>query len=84
MERCKCVVWYSNERKPYLFLFKDKEAVQFITDRPVFAGMLGPFSLAARLLDVTEIMIDCYDDPDTVHTVLKKATEFLDKQLSKK
>jgi uroporphyrinogen decarboxylase len=39
--------------------------------------MIGPFSLAARLLDVSEIMVDCYDDPDTVHTVLEKATQFL-------
>ena len=52
-------------------------AAESITDRPVLAGMIGPFSLAARLLDVSEIMINCYDDPDTVHTVLEKATEFL-------
>jgi len=39
--------------------------------------MIGPFSLAARLLDVSEIMMDCYDDPDTVHLVLSKATDFL-------
>jgi uroporphyrinogen decarboxylase len=39
--------------------------------------MIGPFSLAARLLDVSEIMIDCYDDPDMVHTVLEKCTAFL-------
>ena len=54
-----------------------KEAKKLINDRPVIAGMIGPFSLAARLLDVTEIMMDCYDEPDMVHTVLKKATEFL-------
>jgi len=48
-----------------------------ITDRPVFAGMIGPFSLAARLLDVSEIMMDCYDDPDMVHLVLEKCTDFL-------
>ncbi len=48
-----------------------------ITDRPVLAGMIGPFSLAARLLDVSEIMMDCYDDPDMVHTVLEKVTAFL-------
>ena len=53
------------------------KAKELITDRPVLAGMIGPFSLAARLLDVSEIMMDCYDDPDMVHTVLKKATEFL-------
>ena len=54
-----------------------KKAVGRITDRPVFAGMIGPFSLAARLFDVTEIMMDCYDDPDMVHTVLEKVTKFL-------
>ncbi len=53
------------------------KAVQSITDRPVLAGMIGPFSLAARLLDVSEIMMDCYDDPDMVHTVLEKVTAFL-------
>ena len=54
-----------------------RKAVTKIEDRPVFAGIIGPFSLAARLLDVSEIMIDCYDDPDMVHTVLEKATDFL-------
>ncbi len=52
-------------------------ACKEITDRPVFAGMIGPYSLAARLLDVSEIMMDCYDDPDMVHTVLDKVTQFL-------
>lgn len=54
-----------------------RKAAEIITDRPVLAGMIGPFSLAARLLDVSEIMADCYDDPDMVHLVLEKATEFL-------
>lgn len=54
-----------------------RKAVAKIKDRPVFSGMIGPFSLAARLLDVSEIMIDCYDDPDMVHTVLEKVTAFL-------
>ncbi len=54
-----------------------KKACEDITDRPVLAGMIGPFSLAARLFDVSEIMVDCYDDPDMVHTVLNKVTEFL-------
>lgn len=54
-----------------------EKACKEITDRPVLAGMIGPFSLAARLLDVSEIMIDCYDDPDMVHTVLEKVTGFL-------
>ena len=54
-----------------------KQAAETITDRPLLAGMIGPFSLAARLLDVSEIMMDCYDDPDMVHTVLDKCTRFL-------
>lgn len=60
-----------------LYVESIKKAVERITDRPVFAGAIGPFSLAARLLDVTEIMMDCYDEPDMVHMVLEKATAFL-------
>ncbi len=60
-----------------LYIDAIKSAVKEITDRPVLAGMIGPFSLAARLLDVSEIMIDCYDDPDMVHLVLEKVTDFL-------
>ena len=54
-----------------------KKAEELITDRPILAGMIGPYSLAARLLDVTEIMMACYDDPDMVHLVLDKVTTFL-------
>lgn len=52
-------------------------AKERITDRPVLAGMIGPYSLAGRLMDVTEIMYACYDEPETVHEVLKKAAQFL-------
>ena len=51
-------------------------AKQRITDKPVIAGMIGPFSLAGRLMDVTEIMYVCYDEPEVVHTVLEKAAQF--------
>lgn len=54
-----------------------EKACKLITDRPVFAGIIGPFSLAGRLLDVTEAMIYCYEEPDMVHTLLEKVTEFL-------
>ena len=60
-----------------LYVESIRKAVQIITDRPVLAGIIGPFSLAGRLLDVTEIMMDCYDEPDMVHTVLEKCTAFL-------
>ena len=60
-----------------LYVDAIKKAVELITDRPVLAGAIGPFSLAARLLDVTEIMVECYDEPDMVHLVMEKATAFL-------
>ena len=60
-----------------LYVDSIRKAAKLINDRPVFAGIIGPFSLAARLLDVSEIMMDCYDDPDMVHLVLRKCTDFL-------
>lgn len=54
-----------------------EKATKLITDRPVLAGVIGPFSLAGRLLDVTEAMVYCYDEPDMVHTVLDKVTTFI-------
>lgn len=52
-------------------------AAERIKDKPVIAGMIGPYSLAGRLMDVTEIMYLCYDEPETVHIVLEKATKYL-------
>lgn len=54
-----------------------KKAKELVTDRPLFAGIIGPFSLAGRLMDVSEAMIYCYDEPEMVHEVLKKVTDFL-------
>jgi uroporphyrinogen decarboxylase len=48
-----------------------------VIDRPTFAGAIGPFSLAGRLFDMTEIMIQAMIEPDMVHVVLHKCTEFL-------
>ena len=52
-------------------------ATEKIKDRPVFAGVIGPFSLGGRLLGVTDIMMDCYDEPEKVQTVLEKCTQFI-------
>ncbi len=54
-----------------------RKATELITDRPVFAGVIGPFSLAGRLMDVSEAMIYCYEEPDMVHTIMEKTTAFL-------
>ena len=48
-----------------------------IHDKPVFAGNIGPFSLAGRLMDVNEVMFLCYDEPELVHAVLDKVTDFI-------
>lgn len=60
-----------------LYIDAIAKAVPQITDRPVFAGVIGPYSLAGRLMDVSEAMIYCYEEPDMVHTVLQKATDFI-------
>ncbi len=52
-------------------------ALKLINDRPVFAECIGPFSLAGRLVDITEAMVLCYEEPDMMHTVLEKATTFI-------
>ena len=53
------------------------KAMDLITDRPVLAGTIGPFSLAGRLLNVSEAMVYCIEEPETVHVVLEKATQFI-------
>lgn len=54
-----------------------KQSMDLIDDRPVFAGVIGPFSLAGRLVDVTEAMIYCYDEPEMMQAVLEKTTDFI-------
>ena len=48
-----------------------------ISDRPVFAGCIGPFSLAGRLYDMSEIMMLIYSDPEAAHELLEKCTLFI-------
>ena len=48
-----------------------------INDRPILGGIIGPFSLACRLMDMSELMSATRRDPDLVHALLEKATEFL-------
>lgn len=60
-----------------LYIEAIEKAVKMIKDRPVFAGIIGPFSLAGRLMDMTEIMVNCYMEPEMVHDTLQKVTEFI-------
>lgn len=43
----------------------------------VFAGCIGPFSLAARLVGVSEAMELTITQPELMHAVLAKGTQFL-------
>jgi uroporphyrinogen decarboxylase len=54
-----------------------EKTCSMVKDRPVFAGVIGAFSLAGRLLDVTEAMVKCYTEPDCVHKTMEKTTAFL-------
>ncbi len=65
------------EGRTGIYINAIKMAASEIKDRPVFAGIIGPFSLAGRLIGVTEALMSCYDDPTMVHAVLEKATGFL-------
>ena len=60
-----------------IYIDSIRKATELITDRPVFAGVIGPYSLAGRLMDVSEAMILCYEEPEMVHAVMEKTTEFL-------
>lgn len=48
-----------------------------ITDRPVLAGCIGPFSLAGRLYDMSEIMMLIMENPDAACRLLEKCNDFI-------
>ena len=60
-----------------LYIDAIRKAAERIADRPVFAGMIGPYSLAARLFGVPDSMMACYDEPETMELLLSRVTEFL-------
>lgn len=43
----------------------------------VLCGAIGPYSLAGRIFDMTELMMQCFDSPDEVKLLLSKTTEFI-------
>ena len=59
------------------YLKANRLAAEAITDRPVLAGCIGPFSLAGRLYDMSEIMVAIYIEPDVIMSLLEKCTAFL-------
>lgn len=59
------------------YLKANKLAAECITDKPVFGGCIGPFSLAGRLYDMSEMMMALYMEPDSIRILLEKCTEFI-------
>lgn len=45
--------------------------------KPTLCGIIGPYSLAGRIADMTEMMILAAGEPETAHMLLEKTTEFL-------
>ena len=74
-EKLKVPDVYSGRTSSYIKAIET--AAGEIKDRPVLAGVIGPFSLAGRLMDMSEIMVNCYEDPDFVHKALEKTTAFI-------
>jgi uroporphyrinogen decarboxylase len=60
-----------------IYIESIRKAVELIKDRPVLAGVIGPYSLAGRLVDVTQSMIYCYEEPEMMSLLLSKITDFL-------
>lgn len=66
-----------DEGRCSIFIEGVKKAKEEINSVPVFCGVIGPYSLAGRLFDMTELMMECFDNPDEVKSLLEKTTEFI-------
>ncbi|MDD3319869.1 MAG: uroporphyrinogen decarboxylase family protein [Paludibacter sp.] len=75
IENLKVPDLYAGRMQEYLKA--NKLTVELGIDKPVLAGVIGPFSLAGRLYDVSEIMMACYIEPDSIMLLLDKCTEFI-------
>lgn len=59
------------------YLKANRLAAEHIQDKPVLAGCIGPYSLAGRLYDMSEIMMLIYINPDAAKVLLGKCAEFI-------
>ena len=59
------------------YLKANRLAIENIQDKPVLSGCIGPFSLAGRLYDMSEIMVGIYIEPEVIQTLLEKCTTFI-------
>jgi len=59
------------------YLLANRLTAEYSKEKPVFGGVIGPFSLAGRLYDISEFMLACYCEPETAELLLTKCMEFL-------
>ena len=59
------------------YLKANRLAIENIKDKPVLSGCIGPFSLAGRLYDMSEIMVGIYIEPEVIKTLLDKCTAYI-------
>ncbi len=64
------------EARTGLYVEGVKKAVTLMPDVPVLCGAIGPYSLAGRLYDMSEIMMACLENPAEVAELLEKCAEF--------
>lgn len=63
------------------YLKANRIAAERIKDRPVYAGCIGPYSLAGRLYDMSEMMMAIYVEPDLAKMLLAKCSVFIMKYI---
>ena len=59
------------------YLKANRLAIENIKDKPVLSGCIGPFSLAGRLYDMSEIIVGIYIEPEVIKTLLDKCTAYI-------
>lgn len=59
------------------YLKANRLTAKQVKDKPVFAGCIGPFSLAGRLFGLSELMIALCVEPENITALLDKCTRFL-------
>lgn len=59
------------------YLKANRLTVEMTRNKPVFAGVIGPFSLAGRLYDMSEIMVACYTEPESIHGLIDKCNQLI-------
>jgi uroporphyrinogen decarboxylase len=60
-----------------VYLQTVKKLKRFVPQAIVLGGCIGPFSLAGRLIGLSEALANTINDPPLLHCVLEKCTDFL-------